>query len=196
MIRSVEGEILSRGKNHLVVAVGGAGGGIGLRIFCPEPTLASVHSGDSILLHTYLQVRESELSLYGFANEDELDLFEMLLGVSGVGPKVALAALSTLTPDAFRLAVANGEPAIVARTPGIGKRTAEKIVVELKGKLGAGEGTLEELASTIDADSEVIEALTGLGYSIVEAQRLVQQIPDDVSGVEERLRVALSRLGE
>ncbi|HRJ42833.1 MAG TPA: Holliday junction ATP-dependent DNA helicase RuvA, partial [Caldilineaceae bacterium] len=149
-----------------------------------------------VSLHTYLQVRESELSLYGFENSDELAVFELLLGVSGVGPKVALATLSTLTPDALRLAVSNKEPGIVARAPGVGKRTAEKIVVELQGKLTPASDDLSGLAMAMDADGEVIEALTALGYSVVQAQRAVQQIPADVVGVEDRLRVALSGFAE
>lgn len=196
MIRLVRGTVAATGKGHLIIDIGGAGGGIGLRVFVPEPTLARFRVENKVTLHTFLQVRESELSLYGFENSEELAVFELLLGVSGVGPKVALATLSTLTPDALRLAVANKEPGIVARAPGVGKRTAEKIVLELQGKLGDASDDLSGLASAMDADSEVIEALTGLGYSVVQAQRAVQQIPSDVVGVEERLRVALSRFAE
>jgi len=196
MIRQVRGTVAAVGKSFFVIDVGGNGGGIGLRVFVPEPTLARFRAESRITLHTYLQVRESELSLYGFENAEELSVFELLLGVSGVGPKVALATLSTLTPDALRLAVANKEPGIVARAPGVGKRTAEKIVLELQGKLIGTGDDLSGLASAMDADSEVIEALTGLGYSVVQAQRAVQQIPSDVTGIEERLRIALSSFGE
>ncbi len=196
MIRLVRGTVVAVGKSHLVIDVGNAGAGIGLRVFVPEPTLARFRVESKVTLHTFLQVRESELSLYGFENGEELAVFELLLGVSGVGPKVALATLSTLTPDALRLAVANKEPGIVARAPGVGKRTAEKIVLELQGKLAPASDDLSGLASAMDADGEVIEALTGLGYSIVQAQRAVQQIPGDVVGVEERLRLALSRFAE
>jgi len=100
------------------------------------------------------------------------------------------------TPESLRLAVSNQEPGILARVPGIGKRTAEKVVVELKDKLAPAEGDLAALATAPDADAEVMEALTSLGYSVVEAQRALQQIPADVTGVEERLRLALSRFGE
>ena len=99
---------------------------IGLRIFAPEATAARFRVGDNLSLFTHLQVRETELSLYGFEELDELVIFEALLGVSGIGPKVALATLSTLTPDALRLAVTNDEPGIVARVPGIGKRTSKR----------------------------------------------------------------------
>lgn len=196
MIRQVRGTVAAVGKSFFVIDVGGSGGGIGLRVFVPEPTLARFRAESQITLHTYLQVRESDLSLYGFENDEELAVFELLLGVSGVGPKVALATLSTLTPDALRRAVSNKEPGMVARVPGIGKRTAEKIVLELQGKLTPANDDLSGLVSSMDADSEVIEALTGLGYSVVQAQRAVQQVPVDVVGVEERLRVALSSFGE
>ncbi len=196
MIRMVSGQVAAVGKNYLVVTVGSGGAGIGLRVFVPDPLLAQHRVGATVSLHTYLQVRESDLSLYGFESIEELSTFELLLGVSGVGPKVALATLSTLTPDALRLAVSNKEPGLVARAPGVGKRTAEKIVLELQGKLAPVEGGLAQLASTMDADSEVIDALTALGYSVVEAQRAVQKIPADVVGVEDRLRVALGRFSD
>lgn len=195
MIRLVHGTVVSVDKNYLIVEVGPPSAGIGLRLFTPDPTVARFQAGDHISLHTYLQVREPELSLYGFEEQEELMIFESLLGVSGIGPKVALAILSTLTPDALRLAIANEEPGVVARVPGIGKRTAEKIVVELKGKLTPAESSLTTIASTMDSDTEVLEALTALGYSIVEAQRAIQQIPADVTGIEERLRVALRQFG-
>ncbi len=196
MIRQVRGTVTAVDVNFLIIEVGHPGAGIGLRIFTPEPTSARYRAGDNLLLHTYLQVHENDLSLYGFEELDELAIFELLLGVSRVGPKVALAVLSTLSPDALRLAVANEEPAVVARVPGIGKRTAERVVVELKGKLEPAAGELAELATAIDADAEVMEALTGLGYSVVEAQRALQQLPADVTEVEERLRMALVQFGE
>ena len=196
MIRQVRGTVVAAGNNYLIIEVGHAGAGIGLRVFTPEPTAAGCRVGDLLALHTYLQVRETELSLYGFEEQDELVIFEALLGVSGIGPKVALATLGTLTPDALRLAISSEEPGIVARVPGIGKRTAEKVVVELKDKLAPPEGELAALAIALDADAEVLEALTGLGYSVVEAQRALQQIPADVTGVEDRLRMALIQFGE
>jgi len=195
MIRLVRGTVLARGKDHLVVDIGGAAGGIGFKVFAPEPTLAQFNNGVAVTLHTYLQVREDALTLYGFVTEDELGMFELLLTVSGVGPKVALSILSTLSPDALRLALANDEPALVARAPGVGKRTAQKIVLDLKDKVSGGATGLQALALATDTDSEVIEALTALGYSVVEAQRAVQKLPKDVVGVEERLRYALSQFG-
>lgn len=204
MIRLIRGTIAAIGKDYLVIEVGQSSSasptaiatGIGLKIFVTGPTLAKYQTDSSLLLHTYLQVREDALSLFGFETEEELDIFEQLLSVNGVGPKVALSTLSTLSPDSLRLALANEEAAIIAQVPGIGKRTAQKIVLELKDKIQAPVGDLVILAQTTDADSEVIEVLTSLGYSLVEAQRAVQQLPKDVTSVEERLRLALSQFSQ
>ena len=191
MLRIVRGTVAMRLKDALVVDTGGASGGIGFKIAVPEPTAARFQDGAAVFLHTYLQVREDSLSLFGFETEEELGIFELLLTVSGVGPKVALATLSTLSPDALRLALANNEPALIARVPGVGKRTAEKIVVELKDKIKAPTSGIEALANINAADAEVIDALIALGYSVVESQRAVQALPKDVTQVEERLRLAL-----
>lgn len=191
MLRIVRGTVAMRLKDALVVDTGGASGGIGFKIAVPEPTAARFQDGAAVFLHTYLQVREDALSLFGFETEEELAIFELLLTVSGVGPKVALSTLSTLSPDALRLALANNEPAMISRVPGVGKRTAEKIVVELKDKIKAPATGIEALANINAADAEVIDALIALGYSVVESQRAVQALPKDVTQVEERLRLAL-----
>ncbi len=190
MIAAVEGRVATRTGDALIVMVGG----IGLRVLCPQPTLTSARAGEIIQLHTHLVVREDELTLVGFATEDELDLFQKLLGVSGVGPRLALSVLSAMAPDALRLAIGQEQPDLLARIPGIGKKTAQKIVLELKDKVGAIE-VAEGLAALTEADAAVIDALTALGYSIVEAQRAVQALPKDVTDVEERLRRALASFG-
>lgn len=190
MIAAVEGRVAARTNEALIVMVGG----IGLKVLCPQPTLASARLGELIQLHTHLVVREDELTLVGFATEDELDLFQKLLGVSGVGPRLALSVLSAMAPDALRLAIGQEQPDLLARVPGIGKKTAQKIVLELKDKVGAVE-VAEGLAALTEADAAVIDALTALGYSIVEAQRAVQALPRDVTDVEERLRRALASFG-
>ena len=196
MIRLVRGTVVGRGKEFVIVDVGGPVGGIGLKIGVPDSTQLLHAEGATIALHTYLQVREDALTLFGFESEDELSMFELLLGVSGVGPKVAMSTLSTMTPDALRMALVNEEPALIARVPGVGKRTAEKIVLELKDKVKSPGGSgLAGLARMVTADAEVVEALIALGYSVVESQRAVQGLPKDVVGVEDRLRLALSRFG-
>ena len=195
MVRTVRGVVVARFKDALVVDIGGATGGIGFKISVPEPTAARFGEGAAVRLHTYLQVREDALTLYGFESEEELTLFELLLTVNGVGPRVALSILSTLSPDALRLALANSEPAILARVPGVGKRTAEKIVLELKDKIKAPVSVVEALAQLNAVDAEVIDALVALGYSVVEAQRAVQSLPKEATTIEERLRLALSSFG-
>ena len=195
MIRSVRGTVLARGKDYLVVNVGNQDTGVGFRVFVPDPTAAQYNLNELVTLSTHLHVREDLLTLYGFATEDELATFELLLSVNGVGPKVALATLSTLTPDALRLALANDEPALIARVPGVGKRTAQKIILELKDKVQPATTGLAALAQSTVTDTEVIDALTALGYSVVEAQRAVQKLPKELVGVEERLRAALSQFG-
>lgn len=193
MVRLLRGVVTLRGKDYLVVDVGGPQGGMGFKVYVTEPAGAQQQAGDMVTLHTYLQVREDALTLFGFATEDELQLFELLITVSGVGPRIALAALSVLSPDALRLAIASEEPALIARVPGIGKRTAQKIVLELKDKVQATGGVLEEFARAGDVDTEVIDALIALGYSVVESQRAVQALPKEATSLEERLRLALSR---
>ncbi|MEM7530727.1 MAG: Holliday junction branch migration protein RuvA [Chloroflexota bacterium] len=193
MIRLIRGEVVATSKDSLVIDIGHQGAGIGLQVHVPAPSAAKYRDGDTVTLQTYLQMREDALTLYGFESTDELDIFELLIGISGVGPKVALATLSTLSPDALRLALANDEPAVIARTPGVGKRTAQKIVLELKDKVSAPTDSLQSLAATTDADTEVMDALVALGYSVVEAQRSLQAIPSEVVGVEERLRFALAQ---
>jgi holliday junction DNA helicase RuvA len=188
MIRLLRGTVAARGKDFLVVDVGG----VGLKVGVADTLALAVGDGEPILLHTYLQVREDALNLFGFREESELAMFELLLGVSGVGPKVALATLGVLTPDALRMAVVGEEPGLIARVPGVGKRTAEKIVLELRDKVKRTDG-LHALAHAPDVDTEVVEALIALGYSVVEAQRAVQKLPKGVEGVEDRLRHALSQ---
>ncbi len=193
MIRLVRGTVAGKGKDYLIVDTGGPAGGVGLKVAAPEPTVVKAPLDHAILLHTYLQVREDALTLFGFESEDELIMFELLLTVSGVGPKVALSALSVLSPEALRNALASEEPALIARVPGIGKRTAEKIVLELKDKVRGSAGSVLGIVRMVDADAEVVDALVGLGYSVMESQRAVQGLPRDLVGVEDRLRMALSR---
>lgn len=191
MIARLRGQVVARGKDYLIVDVAG----VGFKVFVPADVLASTRTVEEITLHTHLQVREDNLSLFGFTSEEALDLFHLLLTVPGVGPKGALTLLSAMSPEAIRLAVSQEQPGILARVPGVGKRTAEKIVMTLKDRIGGGAAT-EELLAITAADAEVIDALTSLGYSVVEAQRAVQRIPREINGVEERLRHALSQFAE
>jgi Holliday junction DNA helicase RuvA len=188
MIATINGQVADIDKDSVIVEVAG----VGLRVFVPLPLLAELQRGKAIGLHTYLAVRENDLSLYGFKSKEERQYFEHLLGVSGIGPRLALAALSTLEPNAIRRAVFNEQAEIFSQVPGIGKKTAQQILLHLKDKLPDAEG-LEPLEAMAGADSEVLEALTSLGYSVVEAQAALQSLPKDApEDVEERLKLALA----
>ncbi len=187
MIATLRGEISQVEDNALIVEVGG----VGLRVFVPSPLRGRMKAGEAILLYTHLVVREDALTLYGFEAQGERELFNVLLGVDGVGPKVALSVLSTMTLDAVQRAVFADEAELLSRVPGVGKKTAQKIALHLKDKLKPADA-LGKIAAMSDADSEVLAALTALGYSVVEAQAAIQAIPKDApDDTEERLRLAL-----
>ncbi len=188
MISTLRGEITHIEENAVTVEVGG----VGLHVFVPAPLRSRLRTGETALLYTHLVVREDALTLYGFETQADRELFRMLLGVSGVGPKVSLAVLSTLTVETVQRAVMNEESEILSRVPGVGKRTAQNIVLHLHGKIRPSDA-LEQVAAMSDRDSEVLAALTALGYSVVEAQTAIQSLPKDAPvDVEERLRMALT----
>ena len=187
MIASLRGEITQIEDNALVLEVSG----VGLRVYVPKPLTTKFTSGEMVLLQTHLVVRETDLSLYGFETASDRQLFLTLLGVDGVGPKLALSVLSSMTLDAVQRAVFSDEPDLLSRVPGVGKKTAQKMQLYLKDRLKPASG-LEKFASMSDSDSEVLAALTSLGYSVVEAQTALQSLPKDApDDVEEKLRLAL-----
>lgn len=189
MISSLRGTVLqSQPPNALVIEVGG----VGFKVNVPASVFDDIDGvGRTAFLHTYLMVREDALTLFGFSTEEQRSVFELLLTVQGVGPRLALAVLSTLSLDILRRAVSNEQADVLDRVPGVGKRTAEKIVVSLKDKLGAALG-LGAISMSTDVDTEVLAALTALGYSIVEAQAAVQSIAKGAaSTTEDRIRLAL-----
>jgi len=187
MIATIRGEVSQVEENALVVEVGG----VGVRVFVPAPVRSEAKAGEMIFLFTHLVVREDAFLLYGFESQSDRELFNILLGVDGVGPKVALSVLSTMTLDAIQRAVFAEEPELLSRVPGVGKKTAQKMALHLKDKLKPVD-SLSKLAAMSDTDSEVIAALTALGYSVVEAQAALQSIPKDApDDTGERLRLAL-----
>lgn len=186
MIASIQGKVIHTGSLSLVVLVGG----VGVEVLVPHSTLERISGGD-IFLHTRLIVREDALSLYGFNTESERELFDILLKVNGVGPRLALAILSTMSIDNLRNAVMSERAELLTRVPGIGKKTAQKIVLELKDKLKFG---LEAMPAELgdDLNTDVMDALTALGYSVIEAQMAVQSLPSSApKDIEERIRLAL-----
>ena len=189
MISSLRGTVLlSQPPNALVIEVGG----VGFKVNVPALVFDDIDGvGRTAFLHTYLMVREDALTLFGFTTEEQRSLFELLLTVQGVGPRLALAVLSTLSIDILRRAVSSEQPDVLDRVPGVGKRTAEKIVFTLKDKLGTSVG-LGAISAGADMDTEVMSALTTLGYSVVEAQAAVQSIAKGAgSTTEDRIRLAL-----
>lgn len=190
MIASLRGAILQLSPpDSLIVEVSG----VGFKVFVPTSVLDGQASGHIVFLHTELIVREDSLTLFGFATEEQRGLFGLLLGVQGIGPKLALSVLSSLSVDVLRRAIVNEQPGVFSRVRGVGKKTAEKIVFTLKDKLGAELG-LGAVAAASDVDTEVLAALTALGYSVVEAQSAVQSIPKDAEAkdVQDRIRLALA----
>ncbi len=188
MIAHLRGSIEFVNKDNLIVNVGN----VGLRVYVPAVTHDTANIGKIVDLFTHLHIRENEWTLYGFSSQEELELFELLLGVSGVGARTALAVLGAASPEQLRSAIAHEQAEILTRVPGIGPKTAKSIIFHLKDKVGiitAG----AQIAYLSDADTEVIAALTGLGYSIVEAQTALASLPRDASqDVEERIRLALN----
>jgi Holliday junction DNA helicase RuvA len=189
LIATIRGEITQVEENAIIIETGG----IGLRILVPKSMRERTKAGEAIFLFTHLVVREDDWKLFGFESQSDRELFTILLGVDGVGPRTALAVLSTLNFETVQRAVFNEEPDLLSQVPGVGKKTAQKMVFHLHDKLKPVSG-LEKIASMSETDSEVLAALTALGYSVVEAQTAIQSIPKDAPDeVEDRLRLALQQ---
>jgi len=187
MIATLRGEVSQIEENALILEVGG----VGMRVFVPSPLRTRLKAGETLMLYTHLVVRQDALILYGFESQADRELFNILLGVDGVGPKVALSVLSSMTLDSIQRAVFADEGDVLSRVPGVGKKTAQKMALHLKDKLKPTDA-LARVAAMSDTDSEVLAALTALVYSVVEAQAAIQSLPKDAPGdTEERLRLAL-----
>ncbi|MCB0171500.1 MAG: Holliday junction branch migration protein RuvA [Anaerolineae bacterium] len=193
MIGSLHGEVIDKTEESVLLEVGG----VGYVVLAPTTLLDNLRVGIRTQLVTHLHVREQELTLFGFPNKEELELFRLLLKVQGIGPKVALAILSHLPAETLRQAVAREEAALFARVPGIGPKKAKQIVFQLRDKVGL-EDVFETTTPFSDTDGEVIAALTTLGYSVVEAQSALQQLPPEAKeeSTEEKVRLALSSLAK
>ncbi|HEX9015798.1 MAG TPA: Holliday junction branch migration protein RuvA [Chloroflexota bacterium] len=191
MIAGLKGTVEEIGADYLHVNVGG----VVFRAFCPSSTLGTVEAEDSqVNLYTHLQVRDDGMTLFGFATRPELQLFQLLIAVSGVGPRIALALLSAISPDELLLAIAAEDTGRLSSVSGIGKRIAGRIVLELKGKVGqVGAGAPAPAASA--TASQLLAALTSLGYSSAEAADAVRTLPNLGSmELEDGLREALRAL--
>jgi Holliday junction DNA helicase RuvA len=171
-------------------------GGVGYRVFLTPKALASLPRGQEVLVHTVTYVREDALALYGFMSADERHAFELLLSASGVGPKLALALLAVHSPDALRRAVSAGDADALTLVPGIGRKGAARLLLELKGKLGDGALELPADPAARPAYAEVREALAALGYAPAEIRTVLEALPEDAGALptQELLRLALRGL--
>ncbi|MBD8505324.1 Holliday junction branch migration protein RuvA [Hoyosella sp. G463] len=200
MIAAVRGPVLHIGLDHAVVEAGG----VGYKVHATPGTLAGLHRGTEALLLTTMVVREDSMTLYGFSEDDSRELFAILQTVTGVGPRLAMAVLAVLEPSALRLALANGDAKALMRVPGVGKRVADRLIVDLRDKVGvvegmpgdAGGGLNGSAPATTIADT-VVEALTGLGFTAGQAEQAtavaLEAEPAATSSV--LLRSALASLG-
>lgn len=204
MISYIRGELCDIEEQKAIVDVNGVGYGI----YMPQQALSLLPPmGQQVKIHTYLNIREDAMQLFGFLTKEDLNVFRLLIGVNGIGPKAGLNILSCLSPDELRFAVLSGDAKAISATPGIGKKTAEKLILELKDKLNiedmlehaAHGGDSEDLASGTDTASntmqaEAVQALTALGYGSAESLRAVRKSSPECSSVEDILKEALKFL--
>ncbi len=188
MIASLNGKLESLGSDWATINVNG----VGFQIYMPTSTMSGLGAiGKEVKLYTHLHLREDNATLYGFASADELRLFQTLISVSGLGPRLALAMLSAMDIDKLTMAIATGNADLLTEIPGIGKKLANHLILELKEKIGAGWITTPA-AQLAEENTEVLAALTSLGYSVSEASRAVASLPPSSElSVEERVKLAL-----
>jgi Holliday junction DNA helicase RuvA len=191
MIAGLQGKLQAIGSNWAIINVGG----ISFQVYMPTSTLSMLGAaGEEVELHTHLHLREDNVTLYGFATAEELGLFQTLITVSGVGPRLALAMLSAMSAEKLTMAIATDSTDLLSEIPGIGKKTASRLILELKGKIVAGWlGAPAELAPE---NADVLAGLTSLGYSVREATRAVATLPTDQKlSLEEKIKLALQYFG-
>lgn len=195
MIASVRGEVLQIGLNSAVIEVGG----IGLDLRCTPETLSSLRKGQEVALPTSLVVREDSLTLYGFADNDEKELFELLQTASGVGAKTALTMLACLSPHVLRASIVTEDVKMLTRVPGIGQKGAQRIILELKDRIGVAAAAIAPAAPDNAWEQQVHTGLVGLGWSVREADGAVAAVRDEATDpvdVGALLRAALRTLGK
>lgn len=201
MISYIRGELVAVEKEKVIIDVGGVGYGI----FMPESAMGLLpQMGNEVKLYTYLNVREDAMQLFGFLTRDDLEIFKLLIGVSGIGPKGGLSILSKLTADDLRFAIMSGDSKAISAAPGIGKKTAEKVIIELKDKLDIEQilnPSDSETKSAIKMDgsanavqSEAVQALVALGYGSTESLKAVNKVNSENMTVEAVLKQALKNL--
>jgi holliday junction DNA helicase RuvA len=194
MISRVRGQVLSIGLDHVVVEVGG----VGLAITATPATLATLRTGEEAVLETTLVVREDSLTLFGFAEPQARELFGLLQTVSGIGPRIAMATLAVLDPNQLRAALGEGSVSVLTQVPGIGRKGAERLIIELRDKVGAlAAAGAEPVAAGGQVRGSVVEALVGLGFAAKQAESAVDAVlaQNGTSDTPTVLRRALATLG-
>ena len=189
MIGTISGTVRYKDVHVLIVDVGG----VGYKVSVSIDTALDAFVGKPIFLWTYLAVRENALDLFGFVDKDGLDLFELLIGISGIGPKTALGILNVATPAMLRQAVANEDTSYLTKVSGIGKKNAEKIVLELRDKLVT---TVADKNTNMRSEGDVMEALLSLGYAERDIREALKKMPKDIEGAAERVKQALKILSQ
>lgn len=190
MISHLRGTIIELTEKYAVLDVAG----VGYKIYCATDTLTTLHDGRDASLFTYLAVREGALDLYGFTSSEEQNIFELLLSVSGIGPKSAIGILSFTSVETLKKAIGTGDTSYLTKVSGIGRKTAEKVVLELRDKLRA-HANMKETPHELRAESDVVEALKSLGYSQNEARDALKEVSSEIAGTNARIREALKILG-
>lgn len=188
MIGHLTGEVTAVRPGFAIISAAG----VGYKVAATRELLAKLKQGEKTSLWTHLAVRETSLDLYGFKSEEELRFFELLLTVSGIGPKSALAILDIALIETLRSAITSGNASYLTKVSGIGRKTAEKIVLELRDKLGAA---TEESGRALSGDEEALEAMRALGYTPSEARDALRKVPSTIEGGSARLREALRIVG-
>ena len=189
MIYSLTGTLREKEGNLFVVEIGGIAFGIksSLNVVKSLPQV-----GEKVKIYTYLHVREDALELYGFLEKEELDFFQLLIGISGIGPKSALGILSVEKVEKIKAAISEGRAELLTKASGVGKKTAERIILELKNKLV--QSGSEKIVGMMESDHDIIEALSNLGYTKAEAREALSRVDANIVKMEERIKVALQLL--
>ena len=193
MIGSLHGEIKLKRENYILLDVAG----VGYKVFVATPVLDKLAGGQEITLYIHHVVREDASDLYGFSKIEDLEFYELLLGISGIGPRVALSVLSAATVEEIRSAVLDDNPEVLTAISGIGKKTAERIILELRSKITVGDVRPTGIVSLdIGSHYDAFEGLKRLGYNAVEARAALKMVPQSVKDPEEKIKLALKHLGK
>jgi len=189
MISLLSGKIAGIKQGFVVLDVNG----VGYKVNVSAYTLGKVAGLGEAVFHIHTHVREDQLALYGFLVEDELDMFELLISISGIGPKAALGILSIADPDTIKMAIINRDPSVLTQVSGVGKKTAERVIIELQNKVTAPTG---KNAGSVMPEHEALQALISLGYNVSEGREALKLVSPDVKDIGERIRAALKLLGK